>query len=534
MAGRWRRSWPWLAASLSGGLLTFSFPPFGVAHLCWVGLTPLIAAIWLGTEPGERWRPALLGYTAGLVFFWGAFSWLITVTGLGWFVLAFYLALYFAFWGWFLGTVARARGGRGDTGKLPPILRSRHNLRLCLLLGAAWVMQEALRGIVFSGFGWNGPGVALYRETPFLQIAEFTGTAGVSFMVVFANAMLVLTIWRLVREAGRVRMRPHWDYSLTVAAVMLVFGFGVWRMNQPRPTSVPLKVASIQANIPQNQKFDRAFEDEIMGRYRHLTGAAAALAPDLVLWPEAATPRPMFADYKNRDFVIGQAKITGALLLGTLDFDEHGEYNAAMLWQGGNQVQIYRKLHLVPFGEFIPFRHSFPLFAAIVGDLVPGDIVAGKEPVVFELAQPAVKIAPLICFEDSLGMLTRSFVQRGAQVLVNITNDGWFMRSAGSEQHLAQSIFRTIENRRPLIRCANNGITANIDIYGNVTESLRAPDGNPWVEGILQSSVEVPQTGRLTFYTRYGEVFSLAMSALCLTAIAWHFLARRRAVTRGS
>lgn len=522
-----------MAAALSGGLLTMAFPPFGVAHLCWIALVPLVAAIWLGTVPEDRWRPALLGYTAGLVFFWGAFSWLITVTGLGWFVLAFYMALYFAFWGWFLGKIARARGGRVDTGKLPPILRSRHNLGLCLLAGAAWVMQEALRGIVFSGFGWNGPGVALYRETPFLQIAEFTGTAGVSFVVVFANAMLVLTVWRLVLEVGRVKMRPHWDYSLTVASIMLIFGFGIWRMNQPLPPSVPLKVASIQANIPQNQKYDRDFEDQIMNRYRHLTGAAVALDPDLVLWPEAATPRPMFADYKTRDFVIEQARTAGALLLGTLDFTDEGDFNAAMLWQGGNEVQIYRKLHLVPFGEFIPFRHSFPLFAAIVGDLVPGDIVAGKEPVIFELKEPTVKIAPLICFEDSLGMLTREFVQRGAQALVNITNDGWFMKSAGSEQHLAQAVFRTIENRRPLIRCANSGITANVDIYGNVTEALRDADGRPWIEGILQSSVDIPQSGALTFYTRYGEVFSLAMSALCLGAIVWR-LARRPGLPPGS
>ncbi len=297
--GRMWRWWPWAGAALSGVLLTLSFPPFGekLAHLCWIALAPLIAAIWLGTSPTDRWRPALLGYTAGLVFFWSAFSWLMTVTGLGWFVLAFYMALYFAFWGWFLGTVARARGGRFSHDRpqeRPPILRSRHNLRLSFFASAAWTMQEALRGIVFSGFGWNGPGVALYRETPFLQIAEFPGTAGVSFMVVFANVMLVLTVWRLVCEVGRVRMRPHWDYSLTVAAVMLIFGFGIWRMNQPLPPSLPLKVASVQANIPQNHKFDAAFEDEIMARYRRLTGAAAALRPDLVLWPEAATPRPMF------------------------------------------------------------------------------------------------------------------------------------------------------------------------------------------------------------------------------------------------
>lgn len=512
-----------MAAGVSGGLLTLCLPPFGFAHLCWIALTPLIAAVWLGTEPGERWKPAGLGYVAGLIFFWGAFSWLITVTGLGWFALAFYMALYWGFWGWFLGVVARARSPLPGEER-PPILRSRHNLKLGLLGAAAWVAQEAVRGILFSGFGWNGPGVALYRETAFIQMAEFTGLAGISFMIVFCNLLAILTVWRLACEIGRVRLRPHWDYSLTVAGVMLVFGFGIWRMNQPPRPSVPMKVALVQANIPQNQKFDAAFEDEIMERYRRLTGAAVALQPDLVLWPEAATPRPMFADYKNRDFVIGMARQTPALLLGTLDFDEAGDYNAAMLWQGGNEVQIYRKLHLVPFGEFVPFRKSFPLFAAIVGDLVPGDILPGDRPMVFELRDPAVKLAPLICFEDTLGGLTRQFVRRGAQVLVNLTNDGWFLRSAGAEQHLAQSIFRAVECRRPLVRCANTGVTANIDLYGRVIQALRDESGSPFMEGVMTGMVDVPVSGVVTFYLKYGEAFSLAMSALTLLAIGRRFI----------
>lgn len=523
----WGRFWPWAAAALSGGLLALCFPPANLWWLCWVALTPLIAAIWFGCARGNL-RPALLGYVAGLVFFWGAFYWLTTVTAPGWFALAFYLALYFAFWGWFIGVVARPVSAAPE-GCLPPLLRSRHNLRIGLLGAAAWVTQEAARGIVFTGFGWNGPGVALYRQLPFIQIADLTGVAGLSFLVVLCNLMIVLTIWRLVLEVGKVRLRPHWDYSLTLVAVLGVFLYGVRQM-QTRPESRPLRVVSVQANIPQNQKFDAAFEQRIFDTYQRLTEAAADLDPDLVLWPEAATPRAMYGDRTNFDFVVSMAKLGEyAFLLGTIDFDEEKDFNVAILLQRGAVPQVYRKIHLVPFGEYIPFRHTFPLFAMIAGDLVPGDFTPGTEHTVFRINGSGVRLAPLICFEDTLGDLTRQFVLNGAEALVTITNDGWFLRSAGNEQHLANSVFRAVENRRPLLRSANTGITAFIGTHGEVLQTLRDQTGSPFFEGLLFGEVQVPKDGPLTFYTRRGEVFAIAMSVVTGLAIIVYFVRRRQA-----
>jgi len=181
--------WPWLAAICSGFLYAACFAPFNLTWFCWVALTPLIAAVWFsGAESRHPWlRNLLLGYVAGLTFFWVVFSWLTTVTILGWFVLEFYMAIYIAVWAWFCGLLRpRPKTNRAGASKWEEMLsqartsatppqspwtKSTNNLRLALLLAAAWTTLEWLRGWVFSGFGWNGLGVALHDTWPLIQIA---------------------------------------------------------------------------------------------------------------------------------------------------------------------------------------------------------------------------------------------------------------------------------------------------------------------------------------------------------------------------
>ncbi len=528
---------PWLAAALSGILLTLCFPRWNQTWLCWVALTPLISAIWFSNGGGKRpWlRKAALGYCAGFVFFFTVFNWLETVALFDWFspehtilrplcrqllplLLAAYMGLYFAFWGWFVGTLVRDR----------TFLSSRRNLGIAFACSAAWVTQEWLRGVVFTGFGWNGLGVALHDDLPMIQIADITGVGGLSFLVAFCNLIAVITVRRVAAEIGRVRLRPHYDFSLTMALIVIVFSYGIHELVKKPEPSTDLRVAAVQANIPQNEKFDNAFEQKIFDRYSNLTHSALALNPQLLIWPEAATPRGMFADQTNNHFVLDLAA-TGdfSFLLGTLDFDEEGDYNiAVLLTDRGRNYQMYRKMHLVPFGEFIPFRNSFPLFAAIAGDLVPGDFKRGTSHVVLEMQNPPVKVAALICFEDSLGDLTRRFVRNGAQLLVNITNDGWFLKSAGAEQHLAHAVFRSVETRRPLVRAANTGVTCFVNRVGKVEQSLRSPKGDSFIEGILFGKVKVPHGGFPTFYVNYGDLFSyVCCGATC--ALLLGILVRR-------
>jgi apolipoprotein N-acyltransferase len=543
------RLWPWMAAILSGLLCTACFPPFDQGWLCWFALTPLIAAIWFsGEKSRRRWlHNLLLGYIAGIIFFTGTFSWLgslgtlfenFWLHGLS-LLLSIYLGLNFAFWSWFCGLV-RPREARPTPSKdkwsemleragqpaatMPssPWLRSTNNLWLAVLAAAAWSTHEWIRGWLFSGFGWNGLGIALHARWPLIQIAEFTGVPGLSFVIVFVNVIGLTTVYRLVLEARLHRMRPHYDLTLTMAGVVGVLAFGV-HIAQISPPTKSLHVAAVQGNIPQREKFDAQFTAHIFDQFARLSAIAHSSNPpiDLLVWPESAMPAPVLEDGPTYRFVINLAVTTRTdLLLGTIDLEDGHDYNAALLVSAQDQqVQIYRKVHLVPFGEYIPLRHSFPLFAAVASKWVPGDFEPGTDYTLFRLTKGQVHVAPLICFEDTVGDLVRQFVLKGADLLVDITNDAWFLHSAGSRQHLANAVFRCVETRRPMARAANTGITCFVNEFGRVTQLLQDENGNTFTEGVLTGEVKVPASHELTFYVRHGELFAELCAAVTLVAI---------------
>jgi len=462
------------------------------------------------------------------------------------------MAIYVAIWALFCGLVRpRPKINRAGSSKWEQMLsqartsvtpppspwtRSTNNLRLALLLAAAWTTLEWLRGWVFSGFGWNGLGVALHDNWPLIQIAELTGVAGLSFLIAFVNVIILTTAYRLVVEARTRVMRPHFDFTFTMAAIVgvLVFGF---RATQVPSAAKPLRVTAVQSNVPQNQKFDPQFTRRIFDQFRRLSEIALRSnpPPELLVWPESSMPGPVLVDQESYKFVMDLAADADAdFLLGTIDEDGGDVYNAAILLsEGGERVQIYRKVHLVPFGEFVPGRHTVPLLARIVGDQVPGDFKAGKEHAVFTLTSGDVQVAPLICFEDTIGELARQFVlptetNPGANLLVDVTNDGWFQHSAGSHQHLANAIFRCIETRRPMLRAANTGVTCFINQFGRVTQELQDETGSTFTEGVLSGDIKVPSEHELTFYARHGELFAKACAVITLIAIVLTSLTRWR------
>ncbi len=538
---RIRRSlglWPWLAAVLSGLLTTFCFAPFEQNWLCWFALTPLLAAIWFSGENSKRrWlRDFFLGWIAGTTFFWTVLSWLHTVTISGLVLVGLYLGIYFGIWSWIAGLfrprrllrapvkASRSWGRPLPPDELPPDARSPwlsslHNLWLAFVLATAWAALEWIRGWLFTGWGWNGLGVALHNLLPMIQIAEYTGVPGVSFVVAFANVIAIATAWRFYLETKVRIRRPHFDFTLTMAGLVGVAAFGVRQLQVQVPTE-PLRVAAVQSNVPREEKFTREFQDKTFQLFTRLTNLALATKPppQLIVWPESATPMPVLLDRDNYQFVTNlSASIKVDLLLGTIDADRQGDYNAALLvTNGGQTMQLYRKLHLVPFGEYVPGRNTVPFVARIVGDQVPADFTAGREPVLFRLTTDEIKVAPLICFEDTLGELTRQFVLRGANLLANVTNDGWFLKSAGSAQHLENAIFRCIENRRPLVRAANTGVTCFVNRYGRVTQVLRNSQGSTFTEGVLSGTVAVPTSGQMTFYARHGELFAQICAGITL------------------
>ncbi|HEY5704801.1 MAG TPA: apolipoprotein N-acyltransferase [Terrimicrobiaceae bacterium] len=524
-----RPFWPWLCAILSGALLALCYAPAGLGGLSWLALTPLIYALWF-SEPRKKCdalRLLLLGYATGLVYMLGSLHWLITVTVAGWIALCLFLGAYAALWALFAGTVAKPR--QSPSQERPIWLKSWNNLRIAALAAAAWTALEWLRGVVFTGFGWNALGISLHQNVALIQICDITGVGGLSFLVVMVNTMIVITLKRLEVEIGRDKLRPHYDFNITVALVALVFAYGVRQLFRPPPPAEPLSIAAVQANVPVIEKRDLGHEARILDLHMRLTETALAVNPDLLIWPEAATPLPLFSDPHSWEVVRGLAeKHNGDFLLGTVHLDPSGDYNSAvLLTEKAKDAQIYNKIHLVPFGEYVPLRDSFPLFAWIVGDLVPDDFDFGKEPVVLEMSKKPVKIGPLICFEDTLGDLTRQFALRGAQVFVTMTNDGWFLRSAGSQQHTIHSLFRCAESKLPMVRAANTGVSCVIDRFGRIVSRLQDGKGNTFIEGVLFAQLEVPKDPKKTFYTRNGEVFSLVCLATSAAACALH-LARRK------
>ena len=542
---RLARWWPWLAAVLSGVLLILSFPPADVGGIAFVALVPLLMAVWI-PQGGKRrgLRHFILGYVAGLVFFTTTFSWFAElaplfhapiINGLP-LLFAAYLALYPAVWAWLAGWI-----GSTQFRPLPPrdplapferplLLQSSRNLGIAFFCAASWVSLEWARGWMLSGFGWNKLGLAMHAELPLIQIAEFTGVGGVSFLLVMCNVILLITVLRVRAEIGRTRLRPHFDFALTAALVVLAFGYGMRVLIRAERTpveTVSLSVAAVQPNISQQDKFDMERWQWIFERMQFLSDVAAAGGPDLLLWPEASVPGGMLSDADTLAFMMERAALVPAMMVGTDDMNrgEAGEdHNSAAFMQAGQKdPQFYDKRRLVPFGEYLPLR---PLLGWALGSLVPGDFKPGKAPGVFSLKKPALKLAPLICFEDTRGDVTREQVQLGAHLLVNLTNDGWFGHTAELDQHLNDAVFRCIENRRPMVRCTNNGITASLDSFGRVDRWLE-----PFTEGWKIQPVSVPTGLRMTFYTRHGEVFAVACTALSVLIFAL-LTASRRATRR--
>lgn len=573
-----------LLALAAGFSLTFAYPRWNVSWLVWLWILPLLYAMWgaqptLTSAPTEKprrrsrgWRGFWLAYLAGLAFFipnlhWvrhssrvisGARdeSWIGTgpeLMGMGAVVgLGIYLSLYWGLWGAFAATVGRPRispDGKpieGDSGSLFSV--SLESLRSAFLCAAAWVACEWLRGIIFTGFGWNGLGVALWKDKVLIQGAEFVGVTGLSFLPVFVACILWNTVLRFRQEVATSRVRPHADFFCAVLLMLVNVGFGMRRMSEPPPSSTKLNLALVQINIGQQEKWegrsemDAAFD--IYQDYGDLTKLALEMTPgsppDLVIWPESALSFSFFSPnhipFLNDVLAFGDY----SLLTGTDIFqpeaakmnEEVPTYTGAALMRGNfDRHQLHRKVHLVPFGEYLPGR-QFALINMALGKVVPGDFSSGTqtEPLVMEKPE-GVQLIPLVCFEDTVGRLARKFARHNApQLIVNLTNDGWFLHSEANEQHLSNAVFRCIELRRPMVRACNTGITCELDVFGRIPQGgiLQDAKGSPFTKGVLPRQVSLAKEPVMTFYAKYGDAFSIGMLVIMGVAVLVSLFRRRK------
>lgn len=536
------------AAVSSGALLTAAFAPRHISLIVWFWIFPLLIALWSG-QPSQtqnskyKIRQAFaLGFIAGLAFFIPNLAWVrhssrvihgaVDDRWMGWppelmgwgavIALCLYMSLYWGVWAAFAATIGKPRLGSPEINpkskiENPKLLGSSlESLRSAFLNAALWTGLEWARGIVLTGFNWNGLGVPLASELTMVQTADIVGVAGISFMPVFCCCIAYNTVLRFQEEARTARVRPHLDFFCAVALVLANFIYGFRVLSAPpSEDTIPLRVVLVQQNIPQIVKWGHEHDEAIYQGYAKYTLPFAGNT-DLVIWPESALPLPFHhpghAAFLNE--LLGLGDFT---LLTGVDIMEEGKphYTGAALMRGNkDRHQLYRKIQLVPFGEFLPLR-SVPLVDKLLGGVLISDFTRGTstEPLVLE--KPAgVQIIPLICFEDTFGRLARKFVRDAPQLLVNCTNDGWFLQSEANEQHLAAARFRCIELRRPMVRAANTGVTCVINAKGRILPEDRltnARTGSVFVQGALSREILLEKNPPQTFYARHGDIFSVVL-----------------------
>ena len=478
----------WLLALATAGLLVLAFPSFDFAWLAALALAPLLVAV--AREP-RPWRRFLLGWVSGIVYWFGVCHWI-----------QFTLAVY---------------GGMGDGAAwavfiLLALIKGLHMAVFALLAGfligrwwatpavaALWVAVEATHG--FFGFAWLALGNAAIGMSLPMRLAPYTGVYGVSFAFVMMSAALAL------RLLGRPRRELAW-----MAALLALFLLPALPDAQHGRESALL----VQPNLSETEEWTAESVDRATRAMAEDTAHAAAIdsahPPSIVVWPEVPAPFLYDEDPGFRAAAAGLARSTRAyLLMGTVARTPAGAplNSATLVSPEGFGVSRYDKVNLVPFGEFVPW----PLGALTEKiSKQAGDFAAGRGILVSPVGDH--KIGVFICYESVFPNFVRRFAANGAQVLFTISNDGWFGKTAARWQHLEIVRMRAAENRRWILRAANDGITAAIDPAGRVRSTL------PLFTEVTSSVRFNYETGQ-TFYTRHGDWFPVMcalLAAACLAA----------------
>ncbi|MBA4373247.1 MAG: apolipoprotein N-acyltransferase [Thermodesulfovibrio sp.] len=487
-------------AAASGILLTLAFPAYDFYLLAWAGFIPLLLSLW-GRTQNEAFRT---GFVFGVTFFFSTLFWIYNSIhvfgGIPFaaslaivFLLCLFLGLYPALFAYLFLAIIRKT-------KLPALLAA----------PVVWVTLEFLRSYALTGFPWASIGYSQYRFLSVIQVADITGIYGISFLVLAVNGAVVdfVLIKRKLREMP---LYPVGYATVGLLALGLALiaslGYGTWRLGQTREHG-SFSVSIVQGNIEQDKKWEPAFQKEVLDIYFDLSKKAAEASPQLIIWPETAIPFLFNYDAANTEKLTAmQQSLKAYLLFGSVMLRERTKEkalltnSALLLDPSGKLVYKYDKIHLVPFGEYVPLQRMLFFIDKLVtgiGDYVPGEsyVKAGTDFGGF---------GTMICYEIIFPGLVRKFFTKGGDFMVTMTNDAWFGRTAGPYQHFAMAVFRAIENRKPVVRAANTGVSGLIDSSGRITASTPV-----FTRQILPGVVKMDNT--LTFYTKYGDIFSY----LCL------------------
>jgi apolipoprotein N-acyltransferase len=495
-------------AVLSGLLLFLSFPKFGSGILAWVALVPLLHAL-RNASLREGFKT---GFLAGMVAHVGTLYWIShVVVQYGYLplyvgiaamlLLAAYLSLYTACFA--LGVVfLRARG-----------------MVLFLSAPLLWTLLEFARSYLLTGFPWENLAYSQYLYGNIIQIADITGIYGITFMIVLVNAVLYNVLTAKLRQ----EKYPVAGIVAACALLTVVYGYGHFRTAEIHgllKKALTDEVALIQGNIDQSIKWNPSYQSETVDIYRTLSLSSIPAKGGLIIWPETAAPLYFERPSPLRESVIDLARTSGRpLLFGSPRYEEEGErmsfMNCAYLLQADGVVAgRYDKVHLVPYGEYVPLRKLFPFVGKLVegiGDFRPGK---GFDPIV----NGGHRLGVLICYEAIFPEAARDYKRNKADLLVNITNDAWFGATSAPYQHLSMAVFRAVETRLYLVRAANTGISAIIDPTGKILSQTCIFERTVLKGGVKFIDEE-------TFYAAYGDIFVY----LCgIMLILYYFIKRRR------
>ncbi|MCX6565252.1 MAG: apolipoprotein N-acyltransferase [Candidatus Aminicenantes bacterium] len=489
-----------LVAAVCGLLTAAAFPKFDLMFLAWISLIPLFFLL-SGKTPG---RAFLLGGTAGLFFYGLLLYWIPAVPAhygglsplISFLVYLLLIVLLALAWGVF--------------GLAFALIHRKRPMAAFLAVPFLWVGLEYILTHVLTGFPWGILGLSQAKNLLFIQMAGLTGIYGVSFALVFFQAMFV----------GSLRTNRRLPFAAGMIALVLIHFGGFLSLRNPAPAAESFPAAVIQGNVSSDLYWHEVSESrilEIFDEHLALTHQAAAGGARLIVWPEFTVP--LCFSCKEGIYQISASRLkeltreTGAtLLLGTNEvsgpWGDRKYYNSALCLSPDGTTSRYAKMHLVPFGEYTPYKKILGFVEKITHAL--GEVTPGSDAVLHDFA--GRPFGSPICYEIIFPDLVRRFAKKGASFLVTITNDGWYGKSSAPYQHFAQAIFRAVENRRYVLRAATTGISGIIDPYGRVVKKTEI--------GVrtLESGTITPSRV-LTFYARYGDVFSffcLTISALFL------------------
>ncbi len=511
---------PLLPVLVSGLLLTAAFPKIGLDGLAWAALVPLLWGL-NGVRPGEAFRR---GIFFGIAHFLSLLYWLVpTMVIYGHLPAYLSIAILFLFAAILsLVFVAPLAYGFALAGRTPA--------KALLLFPVFWVAAEFLRSFLFTGFPWELIGYSQYRRLHLIQILDIFGVYGLSGLIAFTNAALLLGClaatgkpWCGKPVGGRFAFA---GIAAATALIGLTWIYGeirIAQIDQLAADAPKARVAVIQGNIEQSQKWEPAFQKAAIEKYLRLSLSTRADRPELIVWPESAAPFYFLAEVPPTRMVMqGIAEAATHFLIGAPAFKVRGEkadyYNSAYLV--GPRTEVlgrYDKAHLVPYGEYTPFKEFLPFLGKIVEHV--GDFKAGETGKTLEWMGHRLGIQ--ICYEIIFPGLAREQVRNGANLLITITNDAWYGRTAGPYQHFSLAVLRAVENRRVLARSANTGISGFIDPVGR-------PLGlTPLME---EAAVvrELPLLDTRTFYTCWGDVFAGACLLIAAATVVWTPIERRR------